>query len=55
MDSKRLLTAAGIGAAAMAYVALLIFRFDILSIYTIFFGILGGLIGVAVAYRIRFS
>jgi hypothetical protein len=55
MDSKMLLRAGSIGAAAMAYIALLIFRFDILSIYTIFFAVVGGLVGVAVAYKIRFN
>jgi hypothetical protein len=55
MNSTTLLRASGIGAVAMAYIAMLIFRFDILSIYTIFFGIVGGLIGVAIAYKVRFS
>jgi hypothetical protein len=55
MDSKTLLRASAIGAAAMAYIALLIFRFDILSINTILFGIVGALIGVAVAYKVKFS
>lgn len=55
MDSKTLLRAGAIGAAAMAYIALLIFKFDILSIYTIFYGIIGALIGVLIAYRVRFN
>jgi hypothetical protein len=55
MDSKTLLRASAIGAAAMAYIALLIFRFDILSINTILFGIVGALVGVAVAYKVKFS
>ncbi len=55
MDSKTLLRAGAIGAAAMAYIALLIFRFDILSIYTIFYAVVGALIGVAVAYKVRFN
>jgi hypothetical protein len=55
MESKTLLRAGAIGAAAMAYVALLIFRYDILSIYTVFFGVIGGAVGIAVAYRIRFN
>jgi hypothetical protein len=55
MNSKTLLRASGIGAAAMAYVALLIFHFDILSIYTVLFGVLGAGVGIAVAYKVRFS
>lgn len=50
-----LLRASVIGAAAMAYIALLIFHFDIFSINTIFFCLLGAAAGVLVAYRIRFS
>jgi hypothetical protein len=55
MNSKTLLRASGIGAAAMAYVALLIFHFDIFSIYTLFFGVVGAAVGVLVAYKVRFS
>lgn len=55
MDSKTLLRASAIGAVAMAYVALLIFHFDILSIYTVFFAAVGAAIGVLVAYRVRFN
>lgn len=54
MNSKTLLRAGAIGAAAMVYVALLIFRFDILSLYTIFFAIVGAAVGMIVAYWIRF-
>jgi len=55
MNSKTLLRASVIGAAAMAYVALLIFHYDILSIYTVFFAVIGAGIGVLVAYRVRFN
>jgi hypothetical protein len=55
MDSKTLLRASAIGAAATAYIALLIFKFDILSIYTVFYGVIGAAIGVLVAYRVRFN
>ena len=55
MDSKTLLRASVIGAAAMAYIALLIFKFDILSIYTIFYAVLGAALGVLAAYKIRFN
>jgi len=55
MESKTLLRASCIGAAAMAYIGLLIFRFEILSIYTIFFGVVGAGIGILLAYKMRFS
>ncbi len=55
MDSKTLLRAGVIGAAAMAYVALLVFHFDIFSIYTVFFALLGAATGVLVAYKVRFG
>lgn len=55
MNSKMLLQAGGIGAAAMAYIALLIFHYDIFSIYTLFFGILGGAAGVIIAYKVKFG
>ena len=55
MNSKTLLRASGIGAAAMAYVAILIFHFDVLSIYTVFYAVLGAGVGIAVAYKVRFS
>jgi hypothetical protein len=55
MDSKTLLRASAIGAAAMAYIALLIFHFDILSIYTVFYAVLGAGLGVLAAYKIRFN
>lgn len=55
MDSKTLMRASAIGAAAMAYIALLVFRFDILSIYTVFYGVIGALLGVLVAYKMRFN
>ena len=55
MNSKLLLQAGGIGAAAMAYIALLIFHYDILSIYTLFFGLLGAAIGVIIAYKVMFG
>jgi uncharacterized membrane protein len=55
MDSKTLLRASAIGAAAVAYLAILIFHFDIFSLYTIFFIILGAAAGIAVAYKVRFS
>jgi hypothetical protein len=54
MNSKSLLYASAVGAAAVAYIAILILHFDVLSIYTVFYAILGALVGVAVAYRIRF-
>ncbi len=50
-----LLRASAIGAAAVAYLALLIFRFDILSIYTVFYAVIGAGIGVLVAYKVRFK
>jgi len=55
MNSKMLLQAGGIGAAALAYIALLIFHYDILSIYTLFFGLIGGAIGILVAYKVKFG
>lgn len=39
----------------MAYLAILIFRFDILSIYTLFAVVVGAGVGVLVAYKIRFG
>lgn len=54
MDGKTLLRASAIGAAAMAYIALLIFRFDVFSLSTIFFAFLGAAAGIFVMYLIRF-
>lgn len=54
MDGTMLLRASAIGAAAMAYVALLIFHYDIFSMYTLFFAILGAGAGILIAYRVRF-
>lgn len=54
MNSKALLTAGGIGAAALAYIALLIFHYDVLSVYTVMFAILGAGLGIAAAYWFRF-
>lgn len=55
MNSKMLLQAGGIGAAAGAYIGLLIFHYDILSIYTLFFGLIGGAVGVIAAYKVKFG
>lgn len=55
MDSKTLLRASAIGAAALAYIGILIFKFDILSINTVFFALLGAGIGILVAYKVRFN
>lgn len=55
MNSKMLLQAGGIGAAAVAYIALLIFHYDIFSIYTLFFGLLGAATGVIIAYKVKFG
>lgn len=55
MDSKTLLRAGGIGAAAMVYIAILIFRFDIFSPLTLFFMVLGAAVGILVAYKVRFG
>lgn len=54
MNSKALLYAGGFGAAAVVYTAILIFRFDILSPFTVLFIVLGAGAGVAIAYRIKF-
>jgi len=54
MNSTLLLRASAIGAAAMTYIGILIFHFDILSIYTVFFAVFGAGVGVLVAYRIKF-
>lgn len=55
MNNKTLLRASGIGAAALAYIAILIFHFDILSLYTVLFAIIGAGVGILVAYKVRFS
>jgi len=55
MDSKTLLRASAIGGAATAYLAILIFRLDIFSIYTFFAVVVGAAIGVLVAYKVRFG
>lgn len=39
----------------MAYMAILIFHFDVLSIYTVFYAIVGAGVGIAVAYKVKFS
>lgn len=54
MESKTILYASAIGAAIVAYVAMLIFRFDILSIYTLFFALVGAGAGILIAYKVRF-
>ena len=54
MDSKTLLRSSVIGAAAMAYIALLIFHFEVLSLSTVFFAIIGAALGVVVAYKVKF-
>jgi hypothetical protein len=54
MNSKMLLQVSISGAAALAYIGMLIFRYPILSIYTLFFGFIGAALGVIVAYKVKF-
>lgn len=46
--------ASSIGAVIMAYVAMLIFRFDLFSIYTLFFLVVGAGLGILIAYKAKF-
>jgi hypothetical protein len=54
VQSKTILRAGALGAVGMAYAAMLIFRFDIFSVYTLFFVLVGAGAGILIAYKIRF-
>ena len=49
-----LLTSAAIGAAAMAYLTVLIFRVEIFSLYTVFAIMVGAGAGILIAYKVKF-